>query len=245
MPARVPRSRPVRCGAGPTSAHSIDRMLASACSVPSTHEQSCRGRRQCMTMTRSILRSTRVVPDVRVPRRLASQQPPSAARPGHADAGRIRMGRNPASHWSARGGGAHSKWPGAGHMLPRPRESLQHHYLPGLGSLLPPRASPASSVHPHCCPALSALRGRNVDNCNSCLHAWTGSVAWHRQPAWHYSAGLVDCTVCTARWRSIHRSITVVGLTGPGIDRRRPARSTQTHTVGTRLRWELAVRPEP
>jgi len=158
MPARVPRSRPVRCGAGPTSAHSIDRMLASACSVHSTHEQSCRGRRQCMTMTRSILRSTRVVPDVRVPRRLASQRPPSAARPGHADAGRIRMGGNPASHWSARGGGAHSKWPGPGTCsLVRENLSSTTISLASALSCLRAPARPAASTHTAALPSLPCV----------------------------------------------------------------------------------------
>jgi hypothetical protein len=86
----------VTSGVGrPTSAQqysSIDRMLASACSVQSTHEQSCGGR-QCMAMTRST-----GVPDVLV---TSPPNGPSAARPGQGTRRRRAhqggMGGNPAT----------------------------------------------------------------------------------------------------------------------------------------------------
>jgi hypothetical protein len=137
----------------------------------------------------------------------------------------------------------------AGHMLPRQRDPL----------LAVPPARPVASARAviHYSTACRALRGRNVDNCNSCPHAragrgdrWPGTTGRQAGRQAGGIAALLDCAALP-RWSSLERDrwITLVGLTEPAGDRsggRRGllARGAVEHTVGTGSGWELAVRPE-
>lgn len=253
----MPRSRPLwgararhqRMQAAIAAASIAGSLARAEQSVQSTHEQICRGQR--MTMARSI----------------GGRPLRRASAAGTRRAGRVHEdGRdcgNPAAGPSTdRGGGARSKWPGAGHMLPRPRDwnlsstTTPPSHLPGLArsalSRLAPRPPNTAGCWLLAAALRSALRGCNVDSCNSCLHAclvldWTGSVARHRQgghyrPAGGGSAGLVDCALhCTLE--SGDRSMDHGGRFDWTGEETRPRGAHAV--VGTSPGWELAVTPEP